>query len=74
MKIKKGHTVDDIYYLYPRQRDTVIAALRWWQERMTFSRFYGPNSSLDDIASNCGEQESLDTNEIDILIEENLNK
>lgn len=62
-----------------RERDTIIAALRLWQEMNTPSgrRFYSGIDweSLTEIAENDnGPGYALDDNEIDILIEDKINR
>jgi len=63
-----------------RERDTIIAALRLWQEinNPSSRRFYALNFKwrvLDDIATNGGNHDApLDENEIDILIEDKINR
>lgn len=69
---------EDVYILLPRERDTIIAALRVWQEVSNASsrRFFANNFDflmLDDITTNGGSHDSLDENEIDILIENKIN-
>lgn len=55
-------------YLSPRERDTVLAALRCWQDVFT----YGAPRDLEglkDIASNNEQHAPLDLDEIDALCE-----
>ena len=70
--------VEDVYILLPRERDTIIAALRLWQQMQDKSsrRFFANNFDflmLDDITTNGGAHDALDENEIDILIEDKIN-
>lgn len=62
-----------------RERNTILAALRVWQTINTPSgrRFYSNGDfdwqMLDDIATNGGDSDALDQNEIDILIDDKIN-
>lgn len=64
-----------IIRLEPRERDTILAALRLWQDRdiRKVADDWGRIEMLDDIATNGGAHEALDENEIDILIEDKIN-
>lgn len=58
----------------PRERDTVIAALRLWQKTNRDPYFYDSLlDGLQDIATDGGTHDALDANEIDILIEDKIN-
>ena len=79
IELKPGQHVEDVYILLPRERDTIIAALRLWQRANDEGsrRFFANNFDyplLDDIATNGGDYEALDGHEIDILIEDKINK
>ena len=80
VELKPGQRAEDVYVLTERERDTILAALRLWQEinNPSSRRFYALNFKwrvLDDIATNGGNHDApLDENEIDILIEDKINK
>ena len=54
-------------YLTARERDTLIAALRYWQRACTFDKNESP------LATNGGEHTALTVEEIDELIENRIN-
>lgn len=73
--LKPGQHVEDVYILLPRERDTIIAALRLWQDRdiKKVAGDWGRFEALQDIATNGDKHDALDENEIDIMIEDKLN-
>lgn len=70
------HPCDDLYIFTERERDTIIAALRLYQDRdiKAVANDWGRFDALQDIATNGGKHDALDENEIDILIEDKINK
>lgn len=64
------------YSLTPAERDTIIAALRYWQERLTLTDPHAIEDESDllvGIATNAGAHPPLDADAIDALIEGTLN-
>jgi hypothetical protein len=74
IQLKPGQHTEDVYLINPRERDTIIAALRLWQDRdlRRTADNWGRLDGLKEIATNLGQHEALDENEIDILIEDKL--
>lgn len=74
LEIIERHEQDQVLVVSPRERDTVIAALRLWQKTNRDPYFYDSLlDGLQDIATDGGTHDALDSNEIDILIEDKIN-
>lgn len=58
------------YTLTARERDTVLAALRLWQEPASMAEIGSQQANdLGTIATNCGRHVMLDMDEVDDLCE-----
>lgn len=67
----KSKPLNEFYLgMSARERDTIIAALRFWQ-----ASYMGGNPDLNEIADNDreGDDARLSSDEIDALIEERIN-
>lgn len=77
--LPEGAQIEDVYILTPREKGTIIAALRLMQKINTPSgrRFYCNGDFdwevLDAIATDGGAHEALDEGEIDFVIDGKLN-